>query len=180
MSWCEELKELVNSRQWDDIYLYAVRAMKEPGSNVQVTIEAIFLLFDSLVYKQYSSQSEYDKISDALRKLFAVGSSKFQYDPKYLFFVGYFIALAEWAFGQDDLTLSYDMLRRAAKIDSTNILYEWGYRFSTNDPLARLLTGKLFLDKNTMEYLASLGEAGKLIAEAIETDYKFFRNEGLS
>jgi hypothetical protein len=175
MNWQDELRELANAEKWSEVCLYAIKAVEETPANSAVSVEALFLTLNKLLYQEFESQGQFDETLKALDKLFSVSYSSFKNNGEYLFFVGYFMALGDWAFGQDDLSLSHDMLRRAAQLDPGNRLFEWGYRFSTSDPRARSLTEDLYFDDSIMRRLISMGEAGKFMAEAIETAYERYK-----
>jgi hypothetical protein len=172
MAWQNELKALAESRQWDRICSYALHSIQETDPNVDIVIEAIFLLFSGLVYGNYGSEKEYRSKSRSLHELFSIANDKFKDNAKYLFFVGFFITLSEWAFGQDDFSLGYQMLNKAVERQPDNLLYQWGFNFFTSSPAATQLTEELIQDENTKGFLLTSGKAGQFIWEQIENAYQ--------
>lgn len=172
MAWQKELQALAESRQWRSVCSYALNSIQKNDADVDVVIEAIFLLFSGLVYNDYGSEKEYRNKRKSLLELFSIANGKFNDNAKYLFFVGFFITLGEWAFGQDDFSLGREMLRKAADLQPDNLLYRWGYDVFTSSPAAVQLTEELSRDGNTKELLLTMGLAGRFIWEQIENAYQ--------
>lgn len=171
-----KLENLVRQKDWDEY----ISTAKDAGvTDVDLAVEAIFLLFTNLVYPQSNFVPEYKQMMKALEHLFQYFLGIYKDNAKFLFFVGYFNALSEWAFGQEDFGLSHEMLRKAFEIEPENILYEWGYRFSTGDPQAESITERLYLDRDQLSRLMSTGAAGRFIAEAIETAYESYKKRDI-
>jgi hypothetical protein len=177
MSWKDRLDDLVQKRRWKELGTFVADALNQNRASDDIAIEAIYLLLNVLLYGEWESQEEAGEIERTLRELFTKSYAKFHNNAQYLFFVGYFIALAEWAFGQEDLKLSHAMLKKAAELEPGNLLYKWGYRFSSGDPTAGQLTEKLYLNSEVIASLASKGDAGKYIAEAIESVFKRYNEK---
>jgi hypothetical protein len=124
-NWRQKLSEPKTARRWYDIYSYALELLQTEDSiidKIEVVIEAIFAFFDSLVYQSFESQEEYKKIAEVLHRLYAVSLAKYQHNAKFLFFLGYFMALSEWAFDQDDFQLSHQYLYEAWQIEPSGLL----------------------------------------------------------
>lgn len=171
MYWKIKQEEFVSARQWKELCSYSLDMLNATPDNVQQVIEAIYLLFDRLVYHEHKSQSDVPVHRESLLELFLGSFLRLGENAEYLFFVGYFITLADWAFGQEDLRLSHKMLAKAHELEPDNLVYEWGYLVSIGDRQAGVIVEKLCLDKDKMDFLVAKGAHGKLIAEAIQTDY---------
>ena len=165
MSLREHLSNLLSEERLDEYFLLATEAGLRNRADA---IESLFLLFIQLVYPESDSVPRYKEMVDALRKLSNVFREEYGEDAEYNFFVGYFMALSEWAFSQDDFETSHRMLKKASEIDPTSRLYDWGYRFSMGDRSAQLLTRELVNNREQLEQLRSKGKFGEFIAEAIE------------
>lgn len=171
MDWNDRLDDLFLNRNWEGLARLVEESLRETNPDGDIAIETIYRLLDFLLYAKYESDAEYDEIARTLYDQFVNSYSKFSDDAEYLFFVGYFMALGEWYFGQDDLTLSHEMLRRAAEIEPHNLLYAWGYHFSTGGPNGKVLTQQIYSEPEILKFLMSKGLAGKYMIEAIETAY---------
>lgn len=176
MNWKEELRDLREKKLWKEVTIFLGKIVKDNPDNVEVYIEAIYTLLDILLEEDWNSPNfEHDKIAKTLKDLFDESYKKFSRNAEYLFFIGYFMALAVWYFGQEDLELSYQMLKAATKIEPNNNLYEWAYKFSTNDASAGRLSEKLILDAEKMKWLESKGNVGEYMIGTIRYSIKHFK-----
>ncbi len=130
-------------------------------------IECIYLLQSSLLNGTSLPTTEFERVHRLLKKVFEKSYVRFGDNPNYLFFVGYFIALCDWCFGLDGLSLSHEMLRRAKDLDSMNPLFRWGYSFSTEQSDAKKLSLELSQNESVLISIASKGLAGQYIADTI-------------
>lgn len=167
--WIEILSMMKKKHSWDKFILF----LEQNSSNEigpEKYIETIYFLLNTLIYGQYESTSEHDKIAQTLKAIFDKSYKSYNKNAEYLFFVGYLMALASWYFGQNDLELSHKMLRTSTEIEPDNILYQWAYRFSISDPLAKNLSKQLTLDSDEIKWLNSKGDAGKYIVSIIRSN----------
>ena len=108
-------------------------------------------------------------MANLLKKYFDESYSKFSEVPEYLFFVGYFMGLADWYFGQHDFELADQMKKKASDLEPDNMLYEWSWRFVKDDPLAKRCAEQLLKhDTKRIEWLKSKGAPGTYILDVIK------------
>ena len=162
-----EVEGLIQDKRWEDLRRLAGKESNAPETSPMIAIESIYQLLNLLSYGLYENVAEHNEIAQALFDIYETSFAKFREVPEYLFFVGYFIALNEQYFKQNDLKLSHTLLRKAFDLEPDNLLYEWGFRFSTNDRGARRITEKLSHDDEVLDSLKKKFGAGKFMMEAI-------------
>lgn len=172
MNWREELAYLRERKPWSEVLIFLEKTADENPDNVEVYVETIYFLLELLLEDSgINFEVEGDKIADILKAFFEKSYKRFSENAEFLFFIGYFMALAEWYFGQNDLQLSKQMQKKAIEIEPENILYEWSYKFSTNDRSAYELSKQLLSDSEKMKWLEMKGVAGEYISNAIKNYY---------
>ena len=163
----ETLQELINTRGWQQLKeLLEEKLAGNEGDNFYF-IEGLFLIQQSLLNDASLLRHEFDQLHTLLKSVFERSYERFRDDPSYLFFVGYFITLCDWCFGQNGFSLSYAMLERATNLDPENLLFRWGYAFSTGQADARKLSAEIAQSNSVRDFLISRGSAGEFIAEQI-------------
>jgi len=170
MNW-QQLEILERNKAWPDAIRFVKKAIAANPQEAEGYVRAIYLLLNLVLEEDYAGGGlKHDDLADILKEYFDSSYEKFSDNPEYLFFVGYFMGLAEWYFGQDDLELSRQMLKRAVQIEPQNLLYEWALRFVTADEAANELCQQVFSDEGTMKWLKSKGSPGAYMAWAIKTN----------
>lgn len=168
MNWQKKLVEFECTKDWKSAIKLLLNIINEYPNNVDAYIRLIYLLLHVLLEEEYS-KDEHDRMTVLLKEYFNKSYNEFAYNAEYLFFIGYFMGLAEWYFGQDDLKLADEMKRRACELDPGNILYEWSCRFSSKDPLAGYYAAQLLrYDKQKIKWLKTKGSPGAYILDVIE------------
>ena len=174
MNWKKQLSEIEKDfgfhkeRDWKPAIGLVKQLLAEHPNDLELNIRAIYLLLNILLEEDYPDE-EHDPMANFLKKCFDESYQKFSENPEYLFFIGYFMVLAEWYFGQNDFKLADEMKRKASKLDPDNILYEWSWRFSDNDPLAEYFAEQLLKhDTEKIKWLKNKGAPGAYILDVIE------------
>lgn len=161
-----------NQKDWDAAINTMQKVLKEKPPEAEAYVRAIYLLLHILLEEDYEKQ-KHDTIANLLKQYFDESYLKFSESAEYLFFIGYFIALAEWYFGQDNLQLADQMKERACAIEPDNILFEWSLRFSKSDPVADYLADQLLkYDTPRIEWLRSKGAPGLYLLDVISRNRK--------
>ncbi|QQS40368.1 MAG: hypothetical protein IPM63_13500 [Acidobacteriota bacterium] len=171
-----ELEELIEAKEWSKLKTLANEKSNDFGGSSLVAIESIYQLLNLLSYGTYKNYAEHDEIAQTLYDIFENSFSKFHDDPEYLFFVGYCIALNDRYFKQGDLKLSHTLLRKAFDLEPDNLLYEWGFRFSTSDREARKVTEQIVNNDDISNTLRKKLSAGKFMVEAILNAERRFKS----
>jgi len=132
-------------------------------------VQVIFLLLLFLVDCHHSKE-EHNKASHQLISYFKEAKKEYSENAEFLFFLGYFIPIAEWYFGVDDVSLAYQMREQAMLKSPGNILYEWAYYFSDpNNEQAGILSKKLLTQPDLgLNWLEEKGMPGRYIIGMIE------------
>jgi hypothetical protein len=168
MSWQKELESLEAAKGWDDAVTFLQESIALYPDDVELYVQAIYLLLNLLLEEDYSAfKLEHDNLAASLKKYFDDSYEKFKCNAEYLFFVGYFSGLAEWYFGQKDLSLSHQMLKQAAEFEPDNPLYQWAYKFVIGDEEARQLCKQITSNTALMSWLESKGSAGQYLTAVI-------------
>lgn len=173
MEWKKELKFLEDNKSWGDAVIFIERATERNPGDVEVYIRAIYLLLNLLLEEDYATHNlEHDRLAMMLKQDFDYSYGKFNGNAEYLFFIGYFMGLAEWYFGQNTLDFSHRMLKRAMEIQPENTLYEWAYKFVSGDESAGHISKKLVSDAEKMHWLKSKGNPGEYMMFAVRSCYE--------
>ena len=168
MDW-QQLEILERNKAWPDAVGFVKDAIAANPQDAEGYVRAIYLLLNLVLEEDYAGCGlNHDDLADMLKNYFDSSYERFSDNGEYLFFVGYFMGLAEWYFGQEDLDLSRQMLKRAVQIEPQNRLYEWALRFVTADEAANDLSRQLLSDERTMKWLESKGGPGAYMAWAIK------------
>lgn len=167
IKWSDELIYAQQMKSWEELHGILEESLLKDPNNAWKYVEVIYFLLDILLYGNCKSMSDHDKIAEILKEFFERSYKKFSENAEYLFFVGYFMALAVWYFGQDNLNLSHKMLKKATEIEPQNKLFEWAYKFSTNHSSTKEVVKQLLLDSKNMKWLKSKGQAGEYMIDAI-------------
>jgi hypothetical protein len=171
MDWKQELEVAEESKAWPDAITIVRDAIAHNPEDAEVYVRAIYLLLNLLLEEDYTECGlEHDDLARMVKEYFDSSFDKFSHHADYLFFIGYFMRLAEWYFGQDTLDLSTEMLERAVQIDSHNRVYLWALRFVKADEAANDLCREILSDEKTMAWLRSKGSPGLYIAWAVKTN----------
>ena len=143
--------------------------IKDNAGTLDNYVQVIFLLLLFLVDFQYSKE-EHNTASYQLISHFKEAKKKYLDNAEFLFFLGYFIPIAEWYFGIDDVSVAYRMREQAMLKSPKNILYKWAYYFSNpNNEQAGMLSKKLLTQPNLgINWLAEKGMPGEYIIGMIE------------
>jgi hypothetical protein len=173
MTWKEQLLNLERTNDWKNTIKFLEQEIRTDLNNVEIYVRVLFLLLDFLVEGKHS-QEEYIYAAAKLKKYFEESYKRFYNNAEYLFFLGYFIVIAEWYFGIDDVTIAYDMRKKAMELEPDNILYEWSYRFSDPENQQAIYLAKQLLnhEKSKIKWLQSKGKVGEYILGMIEYCYK--------
>jgi|ERR1041384_4929073 hypothetical protein len=168
MDWKEELGHLERTGQWKDAVALVRRITDEHADEPEAYIRTMYLLLNLLLEEDYASHGlDHDTLAQTLRQYFEGSCEKFKNSAEYLFFVGYFMGLAEWYFGQDNLDMSHQMLQKATQLQPENLLYEWAYRFVMGHESAAVLCERLISGSEEIKWLESKGSPGKYIIDVI-------------
>lgn len=177
MDWKKYLETLENDKDWLAAIDLVQQVIENNPSDKEAYIRGIYLLLNILLEEDYP-EDRHDMMASLLKKYFEESYTKFSNDAEYLFFIGYFIELADWYFGEDKLELAGEMTKKAYDLDSENLLYEWSWRFSKRDPLAEKLSEKLFtLDKSRIDWLKSKGAPGHYLLNVIKNCYEDYQQQ---
>lgn len=168
MNWREELEALERDKRWGDAMALMEKISGEPPPDAEAYVRAIYLLLNLLLEEDYDAHDlAHDDLAARLQRYFDHSYGMFNDNPEYLFFIGYFMGLAEWYFGQDTLELSHRMLRKATEIAPDNVLYDWAYKFVSGDGAADRLAGRLTSNAEVMKWLESKGAPGAYMINVI-------------
>jgi len=174
MSWQQELESLETAKRWRDAVTVLQKSIALYPDDVELYVHAIYLLLNLLLEEDYSAfKLEHDNLAALLKEYFDDSYEKFNGNACYLFFVGYFSGLAEWYFGQEDLSLSHQMLKKAKEIEPDNPLYQWAYKFVIGDEEARQLCKQIASNMALMSWLESKGSPGQYLTAVIKSSCGF-------
>lgn len=177
MNWREQLENYEHEKSWESAIELMGKIIKENPSSAEAYVRTMYLLLNILLEEDYPVE-KHDSMANLLRNYFDESYPRFSDNAEYLFFMGYFISLAEWHFGQDDLTLADQMKEKASALEPDNILYEWSWRFSQSDPLAGYFVEQLLkYDVPKIEWLKSKGAPGAYILDVIDRTYKEYKRK---
>lgn len=144
--------------------------------NPDVYIRLIYYLLDVLLEQDYPERM-HDKVASMLKKYYEESLQKYSESSDYLFFMGYFVELADWYFGEDQLKVANEMTLKAHQLEPNNILYDWSLKFSQNDPLAGVLSERILQsEKVKLDWLQSKGNPGIYLIRVIENCNKNYHN----
>jgi len=174
MNWQKELESLEAAKRWGDAVTFLQESIALYPDDVELYVKGIYLLLNLLLEEDYSACNlEHDNLAALLKKYFDDSYEKFKGNAEYLFFVGYFSGLAEWYFGQEDLSLSHQMLKKATEIEPDNPLYHWAYKFVIGDEEARELCKQSASNMASMSWLESKGSPGQYLTGIIRSSCGF-------
>lgn len=162
----EKLFDDLNGLSLDETNRYIDDAISADPENVPIVVEIIYFLLDFLLYARYKDDTERDVCLTTLLRVFD-NSRRLDGNAEYLCYVGYLIALAFWAFGQSDLSLSRTMLRQAKELEPSNRLYEWAYLFSTSQPGWAEIANELLRDEVFVASMTGSSQAKRYLLEMI-------------
>ena len=171
MTWKKELDALEAAKRWDAAVDFLDKTIPLYPNDAELYVRAIYLLLNVLLEEDYSAFGlAHDDIAARLKKYFDISFERFQDNAEYVFFIGYFLSLAEWYFGQTDISLSHRMLKNAAELEPGNMLYEWAYRFVTGDGAgAKSLCNQITRNVALMSWLESKGLPGEYLSAIINS-----------
>lgn len=170
MDWKKELESLERDKRWADAIALLKEAIAQHPDNGEPYVRAIYLLLNLLLEEDYAAANlEHDNLAAMLTQYFDSTLKKFKDDAESLFFIGYFVGLAEWYFGQEDLDLSHQMLKKATEIEPQNLLYQWAYKFAIGDKSAAQLCEALVSSTEIMTWLKSKGSPGRYMIGIIRS-----------
>ena len=143
--------------------------IKNDGGTLDNYIQIIFSLLLFLV-DCHHSKKEHDAAHQQLSFFFQKVQEKYSENAELLFFLGYFIPIAEWYFNIDDISIAYQMRKKAMLKSPENVLYRWSYYFSDPDnEQAGILAARLLKHPNWgLDWLADKGMPGQYIIGMIE------------
>jgi len=175
MNWREQLEIYEHNKDWKSAIKHLQKVIQNYQHDPEAYIRVIYLLLNILLEEDYPPE-EHDTIENLLRHYFDESRSKFSDNAEYLFFIGYFISIAEWYFGQDDLSLADQMKEKAHSLEPENILYEWSWRFSKSDPVAGYFAEQLIKNEDPkIGWLKTKGAPGAYILDVIDRTYQDYK-----
>ena len=167
MNWKDHLESLENKKEWFEAIKLVQKVLMNEPCEKEVYIRGIYLLLNLLLEEEYPVD-KHDVLASLLKNYFEESYAKYSGDAEYLFFIGYFIELGDWYFGEDKLRLADEMTKKALSLEPTNILYKWSLSFSKNDPVVGELSRKILTDdKSVISWLKSKGAPGQYILNVI-------------
>ena len=170
MDWKQEFEALEQKGQWKDAVVFVRRVIEEHPEDAEPYVRALYLLLNLLLEEDYASHDlEHDSLAEMLKQYFDSSYGKFNNNAEYLFFIGYFMGLAEWYFGQETLDLGHEMLQKATKLEPDNLLYEWAYEFVLGGQLAGSLCERIISNSEQITWLESKGSPGKYIVNVLKS-----------
>ena len=169
MNWKEELDEFETNKQWAKAIDLLKNKIDESPDEAEPFVRLIYLLHNLLLEEDYAGQGfNHDDLSNLLLNYFETSFRKFKDDPEYLFFVGIIMHIAEWYFGQKDVSLALQLQKKATDLEPENILYEFSYKFSTSDkPGSKKLAQELQRRGTELTWLKSKGFPGSYALEIV-------------
>lgn len=177
MDWKKYLETLEKDKDWAGATDLIQQVTTNNPSDKEAYIRGIYLLLNILLEEDYP-EDKHHMMASSLKRYFQESYPKFSNDPEYLFFIGYFIELADWYFGEDKLELANEMTKKASEIEPDNILYKWSWRFSEGDPLSEYYAEQLLkYDKQKIDWLKSKGAPGAYIVDVIERSYENYKQK---
>jgi hypothetical protein len=164
MNWQKQITEIEERKEWVRVIELLEDTIEKTPLDVEPYISIIYYLHNLLLEVDYANSGLTEKhLANLLLKYFRSSHSIFSNNSEYLFFVGSIIHVAEWYFGQSDVSLALQMQKRATELEPANILYEFSYRFSLSDQSKAFELAKkiLFNDSPELNWLKSKGFAGR-------------------
>lgn len=175
MNWKKYLEELEKDKDWSAAIDLMKQVINNNPEDKEAYVRAIYLLLNILLEEDYP-EDRHSMLASRLKQYFEESYTKFSNDPEYLFFIGYFIELADWYFGEDKLQLATEMTKKAFDLDTDNVLYEWSWRFAEGDPLAGQLSEKMIMyDNSKIVWLKDKGAPGNYILNVIQNCFKDYQ-----
>ena len=179
VKWREEFSYLKDRKSWDEVFNFLEKTSAENPDDVEVYIETICFLSDLLLEDRgINFELEADKIAKTLKDIFDKSYKRFSENAEYLFFVGHFMALSDWLFGDDISEISHQMQKKAAELEPENILYKWGSKIAINPALSgnrvseASLAKQVLSDSEKMNWLKSKGMAGEWMIDILKSSSK--------
>lgn len=171
MDWKLQLQSHVSNKEFQQaLKLLRQETAKHPD-DVKATVMLLYLLHNLLIEEDLLKLGyDHDALANELLTQFRSAQERFNDDPVFLFFVGIILHIAEWYFGQDDVSLALRMQKRATEIEPDNILFQFSYLFSLGEQKRAVsLAKKLMIDEECLQWLRSYGFAGDYVVELIQS-----------
>jgi hypothetical protein len=172
MDWKQQLESLERNGDWSEAVKLVQRAVQSHRDDVEVYVRAIYLTFTIIVEDEQYPGKNNEEIERLLKQYFREGYKRYRENAEYLFFVGFFMTLAHWHFGEG-LEFAHSMQKRAIELDPGNMLFEWTARYCAkalgpSPPLA-----KRMIEEKTeyIDWLKTKGAPGDYLIYAINSDY---------
>lgn len=163
-----QLHELAEKGKWHELVRLSGQHLTAGDKPVDFFIDAMYLLQSALLGEEFDiSPEQANALRSELGKLFRHAAPKYKSDPEFLFYLGYAIAECDWCFELEGVEEGHRMLELAHTLDPDNLLYAWGYSFSTGQPDSETLSFRLSNDDSLLREIQAKGFAGGCLAETI-------------
>jgi hypothetical protein len=126
MEWKQKIKLTENTKDWKASVEYLSEVLKEDTSEPEIWIHLMYLIHYILLEdypEKHGLKSEI--LRSDLLGYFNESKVLFAENPEYLFFMGMIGQVAEWYWGEKDITFAKEMLNQSSDIEPNNILYKW-------------------------------------------------------
>jgi len=171
MNWQEKLKQFEKNKSWDLAIEFMQKVITENPNSLDAYLSMNYLLMNLLVEENYdqAKQTYYEKLT---KKYFDESYGKFSNNAEYLFYMGIVAHMSEWYFGIE-IEEAKQMLKKAALLDSSNILYTWGYYAyldmsnDANNIKAQIYAKEILNNSHLITQINSKGTIGQYILEMI-------------
>ncbi len=150
MDWKQQLESYEKAGEWKDAVEYIERVLPLHSSDPEIWVRLLYL-FHNIVLEERPANIDHDDLAKRLLVYFNKSQKEFANNPEYLFFIGVIMHIAEYYFGQDDLSVAEEMIKKACEMNPENRLFKW----------------QRLVDIDTKE---SLTEAGRLAQDILDSD----------
>ena len=159
--------EILFGQHTEQDWIWVIDVVKpllaEYPNRVNLWIRCLYIFHNILVEEGCTGYTE-KQVLKYFQKLFKASRVKFFNNPKYLFFIGKIMFIAEWYWGLSDDELALRFQEKACEIDSENKLYRWGVLLSKGKEEANCLALKILSDKSiTKREFHGLDFAGEYV-----------------
>lgn len=163
MNWKEKITLFQKNNDWESAVSLIDQIISETPEDVAVWVYAIYLLHNIVLEEDISgTKLNHDELAKKLMEYFSVSKENFKDNSEYLFFMGVIGHIAEYYFGQKDLSLARSMTKKSVELEPENKIYKWQY----------------LLDVGTKESIKQARQLAKEILEEGSNEKRWLEHRG--
>jgi hypothetical protein len=154
---------------WRDVNALLKQQIELWPDDIDTIVFQLYFLIDLAlegpVREQIAFEKEASEIGHEVDMIFMSTHSRFNRNPEYLFFFGYFLRLMDWHFGDEIRGIADKMCRTAFDLEPNNILYEWGANRPSN-----CLRKQVLARPGVISWLETKGDYGFYIISVLNSE----------